>query len=172
MNVLELCAGMGGTLLGLRLAGADPVLVGYAEVDQYASQVMAHHYAGVPNLGDVTRIRESDVRSLGHIDLVTAGFPCSPVSQAGLKKGIEDERWLITDICRVARWSGAPRLFLENVPGLFAANDGVAMGRVCSAMAQNGYRRWVWDTFTSKEVGAPHRRERWFCLATATDAGG
>jgi DNA (cytosine-5)-methyltransferase 1 len=167
MKTLALCSGYGGLELGLEFAGWEPELVAYAEKDLHASKVMARHWPDVPNMGDLTEIVDPPA-----VDLVTAGFPCQPVSTAGRRKGTEDERWLIKDVCRVAGDAGARILILENVLGLLSANGGDAMARVCQAMAETGFGRWEWTTVRASDVGACHRRERWFCVARHAVGGG
>lgn len=164
MRVGAICAGYGGLELGLAAAGVDTRLKWFAEIDRAASEVMAARF-GAPNLGDVTTIHAPP-----HVDIVTAGFPCQPVSTAGRRKGVQDERWIIDSVCRAARDAGARWLILENVVGLLSANGGDAMARTCAAMAENGFGRWEWATFRASDVGACHRRERWFCIARAADA--
>lgn len=95
---------------------------------------------------------------------------CQPFSQAGLRKGVEDERFLIDDVCRVAANARARWLVLENVAGILSANDGRALSRVCEALARSGFVRWEWGTIRASDVGACHQRRRWFCVATAADA--
>jgi len=165
VKVGALCAGYGGLELGLSLAGVDVDLTWYAEIDKHAAQVMGHHHPDVPNLGDLTEIADPP-----RVDVVTAGFPCQPVSTAGKRKGVNDERWLVEDVCRVAREAGADWLILENVAGLRSANGGDAMARVVSALAGNGFAA-EWTSVRASDVGAPHGRLRWFCLAYA-DGGG
>ena len=131
MRVGALCAGYGGLELGLGLA-EPPVFV--AETNPDAARVLQHRF-GSPNLGDITTITEDDIHSHPPVDIITAGFPCQAVSQAGLQKGIHDERWLIEDVCRVARITGASILVLENVRRILTANGGAAMQHVCEAMA-------------------------------------
>lgn len=43
---------------------------------QFPSKVLEYHYPDVPNLGDVTKISEEQIKALGHIDLVVGGSPC------------------------------------------------------------------------------------------------
>ncbi len=165
MKVGAMCAGYGGLELGLSLAGLEVELTWYAEIDKHAAQVMAHHHPDVPNLGDLTEITDPP-----RVDVVTAGFPCQPVSTAGKRKGVNDERWLIEDVCRVARETGAQWLLLENVSGIFTANRGEAFLRVLEALAENGFAA-EWTSVRASDVGAPHRRLRWFCLAFQDPAG-
>ena len=165
MNVAALCAGYGGLELGLGLTGVDVTLTWYAETDPHASAVMAAHHPHAPNLGDLTAITDPPP-----VDIVTAGFPCQPVSQAGKRKGIHDERWLIDDVCKIGRRTGADRLILENVAGLLSANNGDAMARVVSALAENGFHA-RWTCVRASDIGAPHQRLRWFCIAYPTSSG-
>lgn len=166
-RVGELCAGYGGIRLGLDLAGIETDLAWWADNDPRPAAVMAAHHPTAPNLGDITEITDPPT-----VDIVTAGFPCQPVSTAGERRGVNDERWLVDDVCRVARLCGSRMLILENVAGILTANGGDAMARVCEAMAREGFRRWEWGTLRASDVGAPHRRKRWFCVAHTDSIGG
>lgn len=126
---------------------------------------MQRSHPDVVNFGDLTTIADPPP-----VDVVTAGFPCQPVSIIGNRKGLEDERWLIRDVVSVWQRSGARWLILENVPGLLSANDGEAFGQVVDSLAETGCVA-EWAHFRADAVGAPHIRERWFCIAS-TDPGG
>lgn len=156
----EVCAGYGGLGLALDVLGIDHELAWYADDAPEPAAVMAYHHPTVPNLGDITTITNAPPA-----DIVTAGFPCQPVSVAGARKGPDDERWIVDDVCRVARLAGARWLILENVAGLLTANRGDALSRVCEAMAREGFTHWEWTTLHASDIGACHRRRRWFCLA-------
>ena len=168
MKVGALCAGYGGIELGLSKI-VKTELAWVSEIEPNASRLLQHRY-GVPNHGDLTKIGVEDevlfTESIEPVDIITAGFPCQPFSVAGDRKGVNDERWLIDDVCRIARITEAKWLILENVRGILTANEGDAMGRVCASMARHGFSRWEWLTLRASDIGAAHRRERWFCLAT------
>jgi len=164
MRVGALCAGYGGLELGLQLAGIDTDLVWVSETDKHASAVLDARF-GVPNLGDLTEITDPP-----QVDAVTAGFPCQPVSHAGKRAGIDDERWLIRDVVSVARQAGAQWIFMENVRGLLTANQGDAFGQVLDALAEGGFdARWA-CVRADQSVGACHRRDRWFAVAYSDGA--
>ena len=164
LRVGALCAGYGGLELGLQLAGIDTDLVWVSEIDKHASVVLDARF-GVPNLGDLTQIVDPP-----QVDAVTAGFPCQPVSHAGKRAGIDDERWLITDVVSVARRAGAQWIFLENVRGVLTANQGDAFGQVLDALADGGFDAEWACVRADQSVGACHRRERWFCVAYSDGA--
>lgn len=160
MRIGSLCTGIAGLELGLQHAGINTETVFVADIDPAACQWLNANMPNTPNIGDLTQTDQ-----LPDVDLITAGFPCQPVSTAGTRKGINDDRWIFDDICRLAsRMETRPRLFLENVPGLLTANNGHAMARVVHDLANIGYHI-TWGTLPAAAVGAPHRRNRWWGLA-------
>ena len=170
-KVGALCAGYGGLELGLsQIVNTELLWVSDIDTDKVLkdapNRILQARFAR-PNLGDLTKITQPP-----KVDIVTAGFPCQPVSVAGNRKGVNDERWLINDVCRIAKEAEAKWLILENVQGIFSANKGLALGIVCSAMDHFGFTRWEWNTYRASDIGAPHRRERWFCVATNTNGSG
>lgn len=95
----------------------------------------------------------------GLVDGIVAGFPCQPFSVAGKQLGQDDERHLLPEILRIADAVGASIMFLENVPGLKKEFDHIA-----GLLLQSGWHT-EWGTLKAADVGASHRRERWFCVA-------
>lgn len=149
-------------MLGGRLAWvADP--------DPGASVILALRFPGIENLGD---IRAVDWAAVDPPDILTGGFPCQPASCAGKRKGVEDERWLFDDICAAVRlMPSRPRLLVfENVQGLLSASRGDAMARIVAGLAGLEYSG-RWRLVKASDAGAPHRRERWFCLAWLRGTG-
>ena len=152
-----LCAGFGGIELALASI-TDINLQWVSETDEHASLVLEERF-GVPNLGDLTEIVDPP-----KVDLIAAGFPCQPLSLAGRQKGEQDERWLINDVVRIAEETEAKVLILENVLGIYTTNQGEAFRHVIDRLASGGWTA-EWGRFRAAQVGAPHRRERWFCVA-------
>lgn len=165
-SVGSLCSGYGGLELGLQQAGISFNLSWFSEIDRKAASVISFHHPGVANLGDLTAIQ-----SCPQVEIVTAGFPCQPVSKAGKNLGVDDERWLIEDVVRIAGRACAKWILLENTAGILSASDGNAMARVVSALAAGGFDA-EWLCVPASAVGAPHGRQRWFCIATSGGATG
>lgn len=159
---LALCAGIGGLELGVRAAiGARTV--GYVERDAYAAAVLLARMEGEalePAPVWCGELEDLDCSVFAGVDLVTAGFPCQPFSVAGERRGLEDHRWLWPAVARIIREVGPRLVFLENVPGI--VRHGLA--HVLGDLAALGFDA-EWGLFRASDVGAPHRRERWFCLA-------
>jgi DNA (cytosine-5)-methyltransferase 1 len=161
---LALCAGAGAIELGLQLAlGERYRTVGYVERDTYAAATLVARMADqaldrAPVWDDVTTFDGRPWR--GRVDLVSAGFPCQPFSQAGARRGLDDERWVWPDIARIVGQVGPGVVLLENVPGLVASGFGPVLGD----LADLGFDA-EWDVFSAASVGGGHLRRRLFVLA-------
>ena len=169
MNVISLCSGIGGLDLGVHRAVPSARTVGYVEWEPYAAAVLAARMesgdlGACPIYCDDLR-RFDAAQWAGSVDCVTAGFPCQPFSVAGKQRGLADERWLWPEVWRITRDSQASVLFLENVPGVLRMGGAA----ILADLAAGGWSA-EWDLFRASDVGAPQRRERWFCLAVA-DSG-
>nr|DAX96042.1 MAG TPA: Cytosine specific methyltransferase [Caudoviricetes sp.] len=156
-------AGYSGLEMGVwQVLDAKPVW--FAEIDPAPARILAHHYPDVPNLGDVTRVDWEEVRDSQPIDILTAGYPCQPFSQAGHRKGTNDERHLWPHVYAAIK-SLRPRLAVfENVLGHLT----LGLDTVLKDLAEIGWDA-QWTTLRASDVGAPHHRERLFILATNPD---
>jgi hypothetical protein len=73
-------------------------------------------------IGDISLISEKDLHWLGHVDLVTVGWPCQGMTMAGNQNGLEDGRSSrFYDMVRVIRYLQTsqrrpPAYIVENVP--------------------------------------------------------
>lgn len=158
MRIGELCAGVGGLSRALLEVLPDAEVAWVSEIDPAACAVLDAHWPGVKNLGDLTVV---DWSTVDPVDVLVAGYPCTPFSHAGKRKGASDDRHIwpyIADAVRVLR----PRLVvLENVAGHLS----LGFGRVLGDLAEAGYDA-RWCCLRASDVGACHRRERVFVLAT------
>ncbi len=165
MPILELCAGYGGLGMAVEALTGDKVAY-VAEVDEAASKVLAHRFPHAPNIGDITVYDWAQL--VGQVDIITAGWPCQGISEAGHRKGLADER---SGIWRdVAEAVGALRprvVFLENVRAALRRGG----PQVVADLARLGYSV-RWTTLRASDVGAPHLRDRWFLVALRADAAG
>ena len=170
LNELSLFTGYGGFSLGLRLAGIETRCVGYVEKEPYCQELLrARIRDGLLDWAPIiSDIRSADFRPMaGMVDAITAGFPCQPHSVAGKKLGSEDERNLWPDTLRIISEVGPKIIMLENVPGLLSG-DGQRPaygGQVVGELSEIEYDA-EWDIVSASDAGAPHLRQRWWCLAT------
>lgn len=164
LTVGSLFSGCGLIEFGLERTGGFET-VWQSEIDPAACQVLAHHYPGVPNLGDIRRVDWSNVR---RPDVVCGGFPCQPASTAGSRRGVKDERWLWPEFARCIRETRPRLVMAENVPGLLSVDAGGAFGDVLRDLAQAGYDA-EWTTLRAGDFGSPQIRERVFLVAYPTE---
>lgn len=137
MRYLSLFSGVEAATVGWKELGWT--CVGVSEIQPVPCAVLAHHYPHVPNLGDVTKITEADIKALGRLDLIVFGSPCQDLSQAGKREGLDGERsGLFFAAMRIVRWAkqhcGLRWALWENVPGAFSSCDGRDFARVVDEM--------------------------------------
>lgn len=96
----------------------------------------------------------------GHINLVSAGYPCQPFSAAGKRAGSDDERHLWPDVARILWETGAEWGFFENVAGHIS----LGLETVLRDLWDMGWTPAV-GLFSSAETGATHERQRVFIVA-------
>lgn len=157
LTVGSLCTGYGGLDLAAEIALGPLRHRWYAEVDPAAAAIVADHWPGVPNLGDITAV---DFNQVDPVDVLVAGYPCQGESMAGRRRGTNDERWLGDIVCNAVRLVGPRLVILENVAGHLS----MGFGRVLGHLASSGYVG-SWLCLPAADVGAPHRRERVFIVA-------
>jgi DNA (cytosine-5)-methyltransferase 1 len=156
VKVGSLCTGYGGIELGLHLAGEDVDLRWVAETGPTAALMTPL------NLGD---IRTVDWSTVERVDLLTAGFPCQPVSAAGRQRGEADDRWLWPAVLDAITALMPDRVLLENVRNLVSTQNGELWKGILENLTDLGYDvRWL--TLGACRVGAAHHRHRVFALAT------
>lgn len=165
MRIGSLCSGYGGLDLAVESVFPEAELSWYFENDPSASLVMAHHWPDVTNYQDIT---EADWSALPAIDILTAGFPCQDISNAGKRVGLSGEKSGIWKNVAEAIGSLRPALvFLENVSAILRRGGRDVVGD----LAEVGYdARWL--TLRASDIDAPHQRNRWFCIAYPSDAPG
>ena len=127
------------------------------EIDDYCRRVLAKHWPDVRRWDD---IRTFPPAGEWGVDVVCGGFPCQPVSHAGLRRGEDDERWLWPEFARIIRILRPKFAILENVTGLLDSG----LGRVLGDLAEIGFNA-EWSVLSSCTMGAPHPRQRVFVVA-------
>ena len=125
---LDLFSGIGGFALACRWAGVETV--GFAEIDDYASRVLAKNFPGVPNYGDVRNVPGSAAAWL-----VTGGFPCQPFSYSGEQRGTDDDRYLWPEMAEIVKHARPTWVLAENVLGI--VNMGI--DQIFDDLAHLGY---------------------------------
>ena len=155
MKVIGLFTGIGGIEEGFRRSELFAELL--CESDPAADRVLRHRFPGICLASDIRHLN-----SLPRADVVTAGFPCQDLSQAGRTAGIFGCRSsVIGEVFRLLPTAGSyPEwLVLENVPFMLHLARGRAMAVITAWIEQCGYR-WAYRTVDTRAFGLPQRRRR------------
>ena len=158
VKYIDLFCGLGGIRLGFEQAfKGNVVCVFTSEIDKFAIQTYIANFGDENIYGDITKIDEKDIPE--H-DILLAGFPCQPFSQAGLKKGFKDTRGtLFFDIERVLLAKKPKAFLLENVKQLKGHDKGNTLKVILEHLKNAGYKTYV-QVLAAKDFGVPQNRER------------
>ena len=164
LRVAGLFAGIGGIEAGLKKAGHATELL--CEIDPGAMRVLQKRFPDTRVADDVRHLK-----SIGDVDLVTAGFPCQDLSQAGRTAGIRGRQsGLVAQVFRlldaskrVPRW-----LLLENVSFMLQLDRGQGMRFLVDQLESRGFI-WAYRVVDTLAFGLPQRRQRVILLASQTE---
>lgn len=171
-RVLGLFSGIGGFELGLQRAGME--IAAMCEIDPYCRRVLRKHWARTPIYEDVRELTAASLRRDGiAVNVISGGFPCQGLSEAGRRGGFEDERSALWEhMPRLADELGVDYLLVENVPELLSGpteQPGAWFGRVLGDLAAIGYDA-EWHCIPACAVDADHIRDRVWIIAYPNSA--
>lgn len=162
VKVAGLFAGIGGLERGLAAAGHEPSLL--CEIWEPARAVLAARMPDVPCKRDIRELKSLPRET----ELLTGGFPCQDLSQAGRTAGIGGARsGLVGEIFRLLDRRRVPWVILENVSFMLQLDKGSGMRTLVEAFEELGYR-WAYRVVNSLSF-LPQRRERVLFVATTTE---
>lgn len=173
LRVLSLFSGIGAFEIALNEENVEWELDHYCEIDKFACQSYncIHGTTDKDNLKDVTNI---DYSKIGHIDLVTYGFPCQDISLAGNQKGFYDEEGNLTrsglffNAADIIRHTKPKFAIFENVKNLTGKKFKKEFETVLSTLDELGYNTY-WKVLNAKDYGIPQNRERVFGISIRKD---
>ena len=192
MTHASLCTGIGACELAATWMGWENLFS--CEIDEFCNKVLKYHYPKAIHYGNIF---EQDFREWrGRVDVLTAGFPCQVYSLAGKRLGDKDDRYLWPQVLRVIDEIRPTWFVGENVAGILSmvlTGEEVKVGSytdVCGESYSIHETRQVHAVEQIKRdlssigyslqpvvipacaVGAPHRRDRVWFIATNTDGAG
>lgn len=152
---IDLFAGIGGIRQAFQRHGGYNIYS--SEWDKFAQTTYRINYGEIPD-GDITAVDEKDIPD--H-DILLAGFPCQPFSQAGLHKGFEDTRGtLFFDIARILKAKRPKAFMLENVKQLRGHDKGNTLKVILSVLNELNYYVPDPQILNAYHFGVPQNRER------------
>lgn len=156
-EVGSLFSGIGGIEIGFEKAGFETKW--FVENEPYARAILKKRFPNAKIYGDITKI---DFGTVPKVDILTGGFPCQDISNAGTRTGIKGSRSSLWKYYLKAIRILRPKFaFIENVSALL--NRGLNV--VLADLTTVGYDA-EYHCVPASAVGAPHRRDRIFIIAT------
>lgn len=164
----------------------------FSEIEAFPCALLAYRYPSVPNLGDITKITEDQIKALGRLDVIVFGSPCQDLSMAGKRKGLINADGTVTRsglffaAFNIFQWArkhcGARFALWENVAGAYSSNSGqdfaavvsymaglddvapppIGWGKEGCALGDNGLLEWV--CLDAQWFGVAQRRRRVFAV--------
>ncbi|AEY65395.1 DNA (cytosine-5-)-methyltransferase [Clostridium sp. BNL1100] len=153
--------GIGGIDLAAEWAGFETV--GQCEWADYPTKVLEKHWPNVPRWRDIRSVTAESFKEktgLSTTTIISGGFPCQPFSNAGLRKGKEDDRYLWPEMLRVISELKPTWFIGENVAGIID----MALDQVLSDLESQGYSTQTF-IIPACSQNASHRRDRVFIIA-------
>jgi DNA (cytosine-5)-methyltransferase 1 len=167
-KAISLFSGAGGFCEGVRLAGFKVICA--VESDKSACLTHRANFTDVALFeGDVTRFLRDERPGIpgraelaNKIDLVYGGPPCQGFSQIGPRKLNDPRNRLYRQFVRVVRLVRPSMFIMENVPNMFAMENGHFRGKILGSFRRAGYARIAVTPLVSSNFGVPQHRRRVF----------
>jgi DNA (cytosine-5)-methyltransferase 1 len=165
---IDLFAGIGGFHTAFHDAGGECVFV--SEWDNHARKTYEANYKKISPavfknnnfVGDITKVNPKDIPSF---DIICGGFPCQPFSQAGFKKGFEDDRGnLFFHVAEIIRKKKPKAFFLENVRHLFKHDDGKTFATIKKIIEEDLGYSFYYKIVKGTDFNVPQHRPRLFMV--------
>ncbi len=174
LKYFSMFSGIGAPEKALEKLGIDYELVGYSEIDKYASRSYSaiHSVPESKNLGDITKVDAKELPK--DIDLVFYGFPCQDISNAGQMKGLFNEdgtqtrSGLFFEALRIIEETQPKIAIAENVKNLTSKRFAKEFKIVLDSLEEAGYHNY-WKVLNAKDFGIPQNRERVFIVSIRKD---
>lgn len=169
--LVSLFSGCGGLDLGFKNAGFNCIWANDFDSD---AQAIYSLNIGEIDGRDIVTIDESEIPDC---DILTAGFPCQPFSNAGSRKGVYDSRGMLYKECLRIIESKMPKIIVfENVKGLLSTKyvDGRSLVETIiedlSSLGDVGYNV-DYQLLNASDYDVPQNRQRVFFVGVRKDLG-
>jgi len=154
----SLFSGIGAADLAAEWMGWENIF--QCEKDEFCLKVLEKNFPKTKRYGDIKQFAAGEY--MGAVDILTGGFPCQPYSQAGLRKGTEDDRHLWPEYLRIIREIQPGFVVGENVYGIINWSEGLVFEQVQTDLEAIGYEVQA-VVLPACGINAPHKRDRvWF----------
>lgn len=165
-RLVSLFSGCGGMDKGFELAGFNRVWAN--DFDKDAQRIFKLNLGDI-DCRDITKVPVSDIPEC---DIITAGFPCQPFSNAGNRKGVYDKRGeLYLECLRIIESKKPKAVLFENVKGLLSSKhqSGKKLIDVIKEDLENLGYTINYKVVNASDYGVPQNRERMLMVGVRND---
>lgn len=163
MKFIDLFSGLGGFHKALSTLGHQCVMA--CEINEEL-RILYHKNWGIYPEGDIKTLVNDNLNLIPDHDILCAGFPCQPFSQAGFRKGIQDSRGTLFDEIAIILNAKKPKYFiLENVPHLSNHNNKKTWNMMSDKLKEIGYTIDL-NVYSPFDFGIPQNRKRVFIVGS------
>ncbi|WP_417832862.1 DNA (cytosine-5-)-methyltransferase [Terasakiella sp.] len=169
LKFIDLFAGIGGFHYALKDLGHECVLASEIQPDLRKLYAINHtDIAKEDIIGDIHN--DIKLENIPPFDILCAGFPCQPFSQAGARMGLNDpingNHFL--KLVEIINYHKPAFVFLENVPNLRGHDEGKTWEVIQTSLENEGYR--VEERILSPDqFGVPQHRKRIYIVAVRSE---
>jgi DNA (cytosine-5)-methyltransferase 1 len=155
---IDLFCGMGSFHYSFQKLGFKCVMA--SDIYEPAKENYKKNY----NINVLDDICEIDPSSIEPYDILCAGFPCQPFSQAGHQKGFKDSRGtMFSQVMRFVKTNVPKVIILENVQGLLTHDKGKSFTKIKTDLENEGYNI-IYKVLKCSDYGIPQMRKRLFII--------
>ena len=178
MKFIDLFAGIGGFHLALHDLGHECVFA--SEIDKNARITYKENFIRrSPSLfannaynDNILSITDPSIE-IPDFDLLCAGFPCQPFSQAGFKKGFsegkDDRGNMFFNICSIIEAKRPKAFFLENVRHILKHDNGRTFSIIKEYLKEKLGYSFAFKVVKASDHGLPQFRPRVFMVGFRED---
>lgn len=169
---IDLFAGIGGFHIAMESLGGECVFA--SEIDVFARKTYEHNFKKSNSDLFSKGMFNDDIRKINPVDLpdfdvLCAGFPCQPFSQAGQKRGFNDthksERGnLFFNIVEILEAKNPKAFFLENVRGIVNHDNGNTFKVIRNVIENELGYSFHYQVVKASDYGLPQLRPRTFMI--------
>jgi len=167
-RVVSLFSGCGGLDFGFEKAGYDVVFAN--DIEKSVKETYEHNLGKILIKSIIDVDKEKEIPN--DIDVVLAGIPCQPFSNAGNRGSMEDDRGqLFLQVMQVIDIKKPKVVIFENVKGFLSAKDdqGLFMPeRLANELKEHGYNTH-WKLLNASDFEVPQNRQRVFIIGIRKD---
>lgn len=171
MQLIHLFSGIGAPEKALKNLNIEFKNVAHCEINEKVDKVYNLLGNNSLNLGDITKVQETDLYR-GMCDLLVYGSPCQSFSLVGHQKGAEKGSgtassliWEVEKFIKIIRPS---YLLMENVEALVSKKFKPFFNKWLEVLNSYGYNSY-WKVLNSEDFGIPQFRKRVFVVSIRKD---